>query len=291
MTIYRAIHNKNYTTVNNTICKDKRLSWKAKGIWLYAFSRPDDWQFNISDLMNQSKDGEESVQSGLRELEKCGYLLRSRQKEEKGRFDKSDYTFYELPQELKEILPQGGFPAGEKPSAENPPLLNTDVLNTEEIKGIVLDDDKSMPLVPKRIDRQNFPLKKEQQENFDILKSLDLGCDDKTLVILIRSYKKEKIQEAITHIKHEIEKGTIFKKKKIAFLRALLADKISPVTENVIKCKKQAEKAKGLLNWQSLKISDKYVLCEKSGKEIPLNMEIKDFCFQLEKLYEISQKY
>lgn len=76
--ICRTIHNKNYTIVNNTICKDNRLSWKAKGIWLYAFSRPDDWTFHIEDLIKQSTDGKDAVRSGLQELQKCGYLKRER---------------------------------------------------------------------------------------------------------------------------------------------------------------------------------------------------------------------
>ena len=68
MAIYRVEHKKDYTVVKNFICKDKRLSWKAKGIWLYAFSRPDDWQFNLSDLINQSTDAKDSVTTCLKEL-------------------------------------------------------------------------------------------------------------------------------------------------------------------------------------------------------------------------------
>ena len=69
MTIYRVQHQKNYTCVNNFICKDNRISWKAKGIWLYAFSRPDDWEFHLNDLINHSTDGRDSVRVGLKELE------------------------------------------------------------------------------------------------------------------------------------------------------------------------------------------------------------------------------
>jgi hypothetical protein len=133
MTIFRVEHNRNYTTINNTICRDNRLSWKAKGIWLYAFSRPDDWEFNISDLMNQSTDGETSVNSGLAELENCGYLVRSRKKDEKGRFDKSDYTFYEVPQKLKESLPRTGFPPVDNSRLENQGLLSTELPNTDVV--------------------------------------------------------------------------------------------------------------------------------------------------------------
>jgi len=119
MTICRVQHNKNYTVINNTITRDNRLSWKAKGIWLYAFSRQDDWHFNTADLINQSTDGKDAIYSGLKELEEFGYLVRD-QPREKGKFQNADWIFHETPQ-IKEILPQR-----ENTVAENPPLVSTE---------------------------------------------------------------------------------------------------------------------------------------------------------------------
>ncbi|CAB4164392.1 hypothetical protein UFOVP816_27 [uncultured Caudovirales phage] len=135
MTIFRVQHNKNYTVINNTICTDKRLSWKAKGIFLYAFSRPDNWQFHIDDLIKQSSDGEKSVKAGLRELADCGYLLRVQSKKEGGKFGSVDWTFFETPQEIKEILPQADFRLAENGLAQNDPLLSTEEkLSTDKTK-------------------------------------------------------------------------------------------------------------------------------------------------------------
>lgn len=291
MTLFRVKHNKDYTTINNTICRDSRLSWKAKGIWLYAFSRPDDWQFNLADLVNQSKDQKSSVNEGLKELEKCGYLTRTRLKNEKGRFDKSDYTFNETPQILKEKVPQPDFPSAENPRAENQPLLSTEVPNTEVLKGIDLDDAQTLPLISSKVEGQKFPLKKEQQEIFNDLKSLDFDCDDKTLIILIRSYSQKIIKESITHLKYEIAKGTVFKISKIAFFRHLLKGEICKVTERSIVCKKFAEAVKHGIQWHSLKITDKYVKCEKCEKEISLDKDIQMFRLELEALKNLSEKY
>lgn len=132
--IYRVVHNKNYTVINNTICRDKRLSWKAKGIWLYAFSRPDDWKFHIDDLVNQSSDGEKSVKAGLRELEDFGYLVREQSKDENGKFSNSEWTFFEVPQEIKEILPQACFGPAEIGPAQKAPLLSTEEKPSTERK-------------------------------------------------------------------------------------------------------------------------------------------------------------
>lgn len=135
MTIFRAIHNKNYSTINNTICKDKRLSWKAKGIFLYAFSRPDNWTFHLNDIINQSQDGEKSVNAGLKELEKCGYLVRN-QDREKGKFKKSEWNFYETPQlkteEIKIIPPQPQKRRAEKGVAVKDALLSTESLPSND---------------------------------------------------------------------------------------------------------------------------------------------------------------
>lgn len=125
MTIFRVQHNKDYTVINNFICKDNRLSWKAKGIWLYAFSRPDDWEFYQKEMMSHSIDGEDSFRSGLKELEKYGYLVRNKKKDSQGKFS-YDWTFHEKPIEIKEILPDAGFPDLDSPPLVNPVLLSTE---------------------------------------------------------------------------------------------------------------------------------------------------------------------
>lgn len=131
MTIFRVQHNKNYTVINNTICSDPTLSWKAKGIWLYAFSRMDDWQFNLTDLINRSTDGKESIRAGLKELENAGYLIRI-QTRENGKYGHADWQFFETPQ-LKKIVPKTENPSTAKKSTENPPLVSTEKqVSTEE---------------------------------------------------------------------------------------------------------------------------------------------------------------
>jgi hypothetical protein len=133
MTLFRVEHNRNYTCINNTIAKDKRLSWKAKGIYLYAFTRPNDWEFHLNDLINQSTDGRESVKAGLKELEECGYLERSQQREG-GQFSKAEWVFYEIPKEIKIISPKAENPSTVNPSSGNRPLLSTEFLPSNEKK-------------------------------------------------------------------------------------------------------------------------------------------------------------
>lgn len=138
MTIFRVLHQNNYTVVNNFICTDKRLTYKAKGIWLYAFSRPDNWEFYLSDLINQSADGKSSVQSGLKELERFGYLERTLEKNMKGQFA-SEYLFYETPK-IKEKIPEPKIRCGLS-AADNQPLLSTEEESTKEEVRTVQEED------------------------------------------------------------------------------------------------------------------------------------------------------
>ena len=51
--------------------ENPELSFKARGIWAYLMSKPEDWQVNMKDLQ-RGRDGREAVQSGLKELEAVG---------------------------------------------------------------------------------------------------------------------------------------------------------------------------------------------------------------------------
>lgn len=118
MTLCRVIHDKSnpYTIINNSIVNDDRVSYKAVGIWLFAFSRPADWQFYICDLAKRHNSGKKEIRSGLKELENAGYLVRKEVRDSKGRIS-YEWYFYETPQlknEIKIISPQHPLRHAEK---------------------------------------------------------------------------------------------------------------------------------------------------------------------------------
>lgn len=136
MSVIRVNKTKNYTVLSNYHFKEKEMSLKAKGLLSLMLSLPDDWNYSISGLVKLSKDGKDSVMSALSELEKFGYLLRTRVQNEKGQFSGVEYYIYEQP--------QGDNPIAEKPilakqqavkqHEDNPPQLNTNNSNTKENK-------------------------------------------------------------------------------------------------------------------------------------------------------------
>lgn len=95
--VIRVVKNCNYTTLSNFHFKDKRLSWKAKGLLSTMLSLPEDWNYTIEGLASLSDDGIKATNSGLGELEKCGYLVRKQLRDDKGHFVMMEYTIYEQP--------------------------------------------------------------------------------------------------------------------------------------------------------------------------------------------------
>jgi hypothetical protein len=67
-----------YTTVPNILAFDKRLSWRAKGIFLYMQAKPPDWDFDSKRMSDESSDGTDATRGGIKELVDLGYLVRKK---------------------------------------------------------------------------------------------------------------------------------------------------------------------------------------------------------------------
>ena len=68
-----------FTQVANDVLNDSNLSFKAKGLYAYIYSKPDGWDFSIDRIALDAKDARKAVNTGLQELETYGYLSRERQ--------------------------------------------------------------------------------------------------------------------------------------------------------------------------------------------------------------------
>lgn len=117
--------------MSNHHFKERKMSLKAKGLLSLMLSLPDDWNYSISGLVTLSKDGKDSVMSTLSELEKFGYLTRTRTINSKGQFAGIEYNIFESPQTEKPISENqnSANQNEENTNSENPPLLNTKLTN------------------------------------------------------------------------------------------------------------------------------------------------------------------
>ena len=90
-------HSGNFVILDKTFINDKRLSWKARGVLTHLLSRPDNWEVNVNDLVNQSPDGKTVVYSALKELKEYGYYQKVAIRDEKSRIIRWESTISELP--------------------------------------------------------------------------------------------------------------------------------------------------------------------------------------------------
>lgn len=73
MSIFRSDKTKgNFTVMANFHLRDANLSLKARGLLSVMLSRPDDWEFSAEGLAVFCQEGKDSVESGLKELEREG---------------------------------------------------------------------------------------------------------------------------------------------------------------------------------------------------------------------------
>ena len=136
MSVFRVHKTSNYTVMSNTHFKEREMSLKAKGLLSLMLSLPDDWNYSVSGLVKLSKDGKDSVMSALAELEKFGYLTRTRLTNDKGQFAGIEYHIYEQPQTEN--------PISEKPISEKPTQLITKEINNESIKDLDISNTKEI---------------------------------------------------------------------------------------------------------------------------------------------------
>lgn len=67
-----------FTQVANAVLNDPNISFMAKGIYAYLYSKPDGWDFSEKRIANDAKNSRTSVRTGIQELEDAGYLQRQK---------------------------------------------------------------------------------------------------------------------------------------------------------------------------------------------------------------------
>jgi hypothetical protein len=103
------------------------LSLKAKGLLSLMLSLPDDWDYTMKGLAVISVEGIDAIRQAIAELEKQGYVIRSRVRDDKGCLRGTEYVIHEQP------------PASTSPMLENP-TLDTPTLETPALGSPALEN-------------------------------------------------------------------------------------------------------------------------------------------------------
>ena len=130
MAVFRVEKSRDYTVMSNHHLRNTDLSLKSKGLLSQMLSLPEEWDYTLKGLSQINREGIDAIREAIRELERAGYVTRTRVRNEKGQLGTADYVIHE-------------FPVPPKPTLENPTQLNkelsskdlsnTDLLNTHSI--------------------------------------------------------------------------------------------------------------------------------------------------------------
>lgn len=128
---------RNFTIIQNELIDGYSdvLSAKDKWILFYMLSKPENWVFKASDMVNKVKDGRDAIYAGLQTLVQEGFISRTNEKQPTG-FFVFQYHIFEDPRDnyisdykLSEIQNKNLFERygieRKKPVTENPEAVKT----------------------------------------------------------------------------------------------------------------------------------------------------------------------
>ena len=211
MAVFRVEKTKDYTVMANHHLRNTELSLKAKGLLSLMLSLPENWDYTTKGLSCICKDGIDSINATVKELEEQGYVVRKRIRNEKGQLTSIEYTILERPQHIdtSEFQPKPENPILDKPTLVKPILeypilekpeqaepilvkphqLSTNLSRTNLLTPDLLNIDQSNP------NQSNpYPLNYEPQKQNGCD---EIGCDNATEVkeLVLENLEYECIRE------------------------------------------------------------------------------------------------
>lgn len=135
MSVFRIEKTKNYTIMANHHLKSMQISLKAKGLLSQMLSLPEGWDYTLKGLSTINRESIDAIREAVRELERAGYIVRHRERNEKGHLKGAEYIIYEQPIQLsnaeEQNTPVSASPTQTKPTLDFPTLENQTQLITK----------------------------------------------------------------------------------------------------------------------------------------------------------------
>ncbi|WP_328876345.1 hypothetical protein OHT76_43410 [Streptomyces sp. NBC_00287] len=122
-----------FTQIANGLFRHPKLSFRAKGIFGYVSTHQDGWHVTVADLVRRGREGVDAVTTGLRQLERHGFLHRTRERNANGTLGQALYVITDLPAlHNPRSQPESGFPSLAEPTLADPATKNTNRKNTNQ---------------------------------------------------------------------------------------------------------------------------------------------------------------
>jgi hypothetical protein len=101
-------HRRDFTVLGNPTLRDGRLSFRARGVLAFLLSQPDGYPVNAAEIARQGKEGRDAIETAIRELRACGYVLRRKEQNDRGQW--VTYTdVFEVPEQPQQTATDNGF--------------------------------------------------------------------------------------------------------------------------------------------------------------------------------------
>ena len=152
----------NYTIMSNIFLRDRRLSLKAAGLMAHMLALPGDWELTIAGLVTITGDGERSVRTALKELEKYGYFHKEKVTGPDGKIIRWDHVLSEMPEGVQMF---DNEPDVRFAHVESAAQLITNKLNINNIDDAKASNGAEAPDTGKAEVKEK-PKKKRQQKAF-----------------------------------------------------------------------------------------------------------------------------
>ena len=214
MSVMRVHKTGNYTIMSNHHFKEKEMSLKAKGLLSLMLSLPADWDYSINGLATLSKDGRDSVMGALKELERFGYLVRTRLTDEKGKFKGYDYDIFEEPQK---DFPNTENPNTGNPNTGNPTQLNTNKNNSEGINDLSNKKDRKDKMDKRADGSSDIDVGRANAFTKELIKCHYIDEDDLFLLVynqlfsdLVEEYGFEIVRACLWYFIKRLDQGKAF---------------------------------------------------------------------------------
>ena len=213
MSVFRVEKNKGYTVMSNHHLCNHTLSLKAKGLLSQMLSLPDDWDYTLQGLAQINKESIDAIHEAVRELERAGYIKRSRERDERGCLRGTVYTIYEqphtepTPEEPAQALPASENPTLEKPMLDKPTLENPMQLITKGRNKEKQNTDQSITdSIPFPSGFPETPVQKrtEAKESFERYRDLILENIDYDVLASDPHVDREQLDEIVDLVQETV---------------------------------------------------------------------------------------
>jgi hypothetical protein len=114
--IERSKHAQEFVVIGNAEARDRRLSFRARGLHHHLLSLPPGWRTDTTKLAEDHPEGRDAIRTALNELIKFGYVTKDKRQGKDGRWS-TTMTVHDKPQGTEDGIPGVGEPGVGDPGA------------------------------------------------------------------------------------------------------------------------------------------------------------------------------